>query len=39
MIGVYLVGFFFGFAAAMAICYLSINLNNKDKKGGNYAQS
>ena len=38
MIGVYLIGFLFGFSAAMAICYLSIKLNNKDKEGGNYDQ-
>ena len=38
MIGVYLIGFLFGFGTAMAIGYLSIKLNNKDKKGGNHDQ-
>ena len=38
MIGVYLIGFLFGFGAAMASGYLSIKLNNKDKKGGNNDQ-
>ena len=38
MIGVYLIGFLFGFGAAMAICYLSIKLNNKRQEGGNYDQ-
>ena len=38
MIGVYLIGFLFGFAAAMAISYLSIKLNHKNEKGGNYDQ-
>ena len=39
MIGVYLIGFLFGFGAAIAFGYLSIKLNNKDKKGGNHAEA
>ena len=38
MIGVYLIGFLFGFGAAMAISYLSIKLQNIDKKGGDHDQ-
>ena len=38
MIGVYFIGFLFGFCTAMAIGCLSIKLNNKEKKGGNHDQ-